>query len=57
MLWMIAYDAAWLLSANDVGPGLLLLALFGVALLFMRLGASLEHLAGPAPTYRVSAAE
>lgn len=56
MLWLILYDAVWLLSAGFYGPGCLLLLLFTVAWSLVQFVAALTHLAAPPVTYQIKPA-
>ncbi|MCX5661722.1 MAG: hypothetical protein NTW19_18745 [Planctomycetota bacterium] len=53
IVWLIAFNAGWLLSAGAIGPGLFMLALFGLAVASRRLGSALEEWALPSPSFQV----
>lgn len=53
IVWLIAFNAGWLLSAGATLPGLFMLGLFGLAVASRRLGAALEQWALPAPSFQV----
>jgi 4-hydroxybenzoate polyprenyltransferase len=54
MLWLIVYDASWLLGAHLWWQAGVHLALLVGALASMRLLGALDQLSGPAPTYRLT---
>lgn len=53
IIWLIAFNAGWLLSAGAILPGLFMLGLFALAAASRRLGTMLEHWAMPEPEFRV----
>ncbi|MEX0775893.1 MAG: UbiA family prenyltransferase [Phycisphaeraceae bacterium] len=55
LLWLIAYDAGWLLGAGLYGPGIIHLALLAVAFASERLRLAVDQLTAPPPVYRLVA--